>query len=212
MRHLLYDVDFVNLDMESVLANSYKDFHAKGLDYLCLHRSPGLTVKAYIFAGDAHDASEVVNPHNHRYHFTTQCFSGQIRNKWYRNFIGHEVLWPNAERYSEFAWNTPLNGGDGFTYVSDMMLAATQWTDFNPGEVYAMSAYEFHTIQVMEPDTVIVLHQYEDVVHPGVPTKTFTQSPEPPDLSGLYNTFTADQAVKRINLLQELAEELEWKA
>lgn len=40
-------------DMAEVLANSYRDFHAKGLDYICLKRSFKETLKLYFFDGDS---------------------------------------------------------------------------------------------------------------------------------------------------------------
>ena len=35
-----------------LVAASYKDFHAKGLNYLYLHRSPSHIVKIYLFDGE----------------------------------------------------------------------------------------------------------------------------------------------------------------
>lgn len=191
-----------DLDMESVLENSYKDYHVKGFDYLCLHRSPELTLKAYFFEGDVQNASEVVNPHNHRYDFHTTCLSGAVENRWYRSY----PLDPRrAQRYNMFEWRTPLNGGDGFTLSGEITMQNYRAVQCARGEGYDMAADELHTIQILKPDTVLLLVQYEDVVPINHPTLTFTQSTQPPDLSGLYNKFTADQAVKRIKQLQELA-------
>ena len=60
-----------SVSMEEVLANSFRDFHAKGLDYVCLKRRPSETVKLYFFDGDVSKLPEVVNPHDHRYDFST---------------------------------------------------------------------------------------------------------------------------------------------
>ena len=38
--------------MGPLVATSYKDFRVKGLNYLCLHRSPSHTVKIYLFDGE----------------------------------------------------------------------------------------------------------------------------------------------------------------
>lgn len=66
------------MNMEEVIANSFKDFHSKGLDYICLRRSPVLTTKLYFFDGDVSKLPEVVNPHDHRYDFSTVCLSGCV--------------------------------------------------------------------------------------------------------------------------------------
>ena len=53
----------LELNIDNVIENSFKNFHAKGLDYICLSRTPQLTLKLYILDGDASESPEVVNPH-----------------------------------------------------------------------------------------------------------------------------------------------------
>ena len=79
---LLDSVQWDTLDVDEVKSNSFKDFHAKGLDYICLFRSPELTLKAYFFSEgmESQKVGEVVSPHDHRYNFFTQCYSGRIEN------------------------------------------------------------------------------------------------------------------------------------
>lgn len=73
--------------------NSFEGYHTKGLDYLCLFRSPRLTVKAYLtdpweFTGtdlgmmdiDGWDGTGVVNPHDHLYPFTQFLIAGEATN------------------------------------------------------------------------------------------------------------------------------------
>jgi hypothetical protein len=201
---LLDDIVWDDIDMESVLANSYKDFHTKGFDYLCLHRDPGLTLKVYFFEDGIQDMSEVVNPHDHRYDFATQCLSGVIRNRWYRGPRQNWAITRDYHLYHTYEWWTPLLGGNGFEYVGTGRLKQVLARDYLPGEGYYMSHHELHTIQVMAPETCIVLAQYEDRVPANQPTYTFTRSSEPPSIDGLYNKFTADQAMKRINIAKEL--------
>lgn len=185
--------------MEALLENSYRDFHTKGFDYLCLHRTDDLTIKAYFFTDAMVDIGEVVNPHDHRYDFQTECLTGMVRNKWYQQD-------PKALReYSMFAWSTPLNGGAGFSYLTKARLRQSRMFTAGPGRGYKMYSDEIHTIQVLKPETCIVLAQYADKVPVGVPTRTFVHGDEAPDISDLYKKFTADQAMKRINLLKELS-------
>lgn len=200
---LLGDIVWDDLNMEDILANSYKDFHTKGFDYLCLHRDRGLTLKVYFFESGLQDMSEVINPHDHRYDFTTQCLSGTIRNRWFRG-RAPGVATRDYHAYHAYEWWTPLLGGNGFEYVGTTRLKRVWAQDYTPGEGYFMAHHELHTIQVMEPETCIVLAQYEDKVPEDQPTYTFTKSDEPPSLDGLYSRFTADQVMKRIQLAREL--------
>ncbi|APQ42154.1 hypothetical protein PBI_MRMAGOO_50 [Mycobacterium phage MrMagoo] len=204
--NLLGDIVWDDLDVDELLQHSYKDFHAKGLDYLCLHRDRGLTLKAYFFAEgmESQKFGEVINPHDHRYHFTTQLMSGIITNKWYQYAL---MDFPaNAQLYNAFGWLTPLNGGQGFSELSKPVhlqnhkTLTLAW----PGGQYVMDAHELHTIQVGARETCIVLAQYEDVVPLDQPTLTFTKADEPPSLAGLYTEFKPDELVARINLLREL--------
>ena len=198
-----------HLDIDTVVDNSFKDFHAKGVDYVCLERTPGLTLKAYFFETGMQDASEVVNPHDHRYAFLTQCLSGAIRNRWYSECKWRDWIPPQSKRYKVFNWSTPLLGGNGFSPAGETVLRETGAITYTPNSAqkcYYMAADELHTIQVMQPETCILLAQYEDVIPDWQPTRTFTQTAEPPDLSGLYGKFTADEVVKRIELLKQLTE------
>lgn len=207
--NLLDSIGWPMVNIDDVVANSYKDYHAKGLDYLCLHRSPSLTVKAYFFESGVQALPEVVNPHDHRYSFWTTCMSGTIRNRWYRVppcWDGETVENECGRLYNVFAWHTPLLGGKGFSPAGDVPLQQYRYADFQRGRGYFMDYEEIHTIQVMEPETCIVIAQFADKLTPSQSTHLFTQDSEPPSLDGLYNKLTADEAVKRINLLQELVQ------
>lgn len=199
--NLLSEVEWDSLDMEEILANSYRDFHAKGVDYLCLKRTPDLTLKVYFFEGDAQRASEVVNPHDHRYNFNTQVLSGAVRNVKYEPAHKYD---PNAKQYNWLHYRTPLNGGDGFTWMGDAWLKPSEAVTFRDGDMYYMESYEYHTIRIVERGTILVLAQFEDVYPTDMATYTFTQSETAPSLDGLYSELTADQAVNRIKVLREL--------
>lgn len=189
-----------NLDIDEVIANSYKNFHSKGLDYICISRTPELTVKLYFFDGDASKLPEVVNPHDHRYDFDTLCIAGEVENIWYRQdkYLGRGP-------FQVFDYRTPLNGGDGFTWVAETRLAERERVSFKPGGRYSMRAEELHTIRMRASETVIMLQQWVDVVPVDVPTQTFCRGfdREPPSVSGLYDEFTADEIGSRLTRLQE---------
>lgn len=181
--------------METMLSNSYKDFHTKGFDYLCIERSPKLTRKVYFFDGDVSKLPEVVNPHDHRYDFKTTVLNGVMSNSTYR-----EDTLPHLEGgqvYNEFEYRTPLNGGDGFTFKKQTRLFERQRFFYRRWEHYSMRAEEFHTIRMHAPGTVLILDQFHDRVPIEVPTRTFVSEKKAPNLDGLYRRFTTDEAVAR---------------
>jgi hypothetical protein len=200
-------------DIETICANSYRNFHTRGFDYLCLSRTPELTRKVYFFEGDLHDLPELVMPHDHRYPFVTTVLAGAVRNKlfWGLNVEPAREL---AKMYEEqtqlfdhFEYRTPLNGGDGFSWVGERRL----WSDERPfhqtrGDHWRSSASAIHTLDIRCEGTVIMLEQLADVVPLDQPTNAYRRVGDrtPPSLDGLYDRMTPDHARKRINQFLDL--------
>lgn len=189
-----------------VLDQSYRNFHAKGLDYLCLKRTPGHTVKVYFFDGDADLSAlpEIVMPHDHRYDFETVCIAGEVANKEFSRC----APFADSQRYEEFAWDTPLLGGSGFTHIGDAHLTEESVSDYRRGDRWKSGAASIHTLQIRRAGTIIRLDQYADIVPVGTPTRTYRLASErgdiaPPELAGLYDTMSADYAALRLRQYDE---------
>ncbi|MDE8648183.1 hypothetical protein PXH69_24760 [Rhodococcus qingshengii] len=187
------------LNLDQAIANSFKNFHTKGFDYICLYRSPELTQKIYFFDGDASKLPEVVNPHDHRYEFYTQTIAGEVENIRFVRSVDEEGI----HVFQKFDYLTPLNGGNGFTWAGEESLVAHSRRRYKPRGNYWMAAHELHTIRMVENETVIMLEQYKDVVPVGVPTSTYIRDGKAPELTGLYDKFTADEIIAKLTRLQE---------
>ncbi|RWN60183.1 hypothetical protein [Mesorhizobium sp.] len=189
------------MNIDEMIEHSFCNFHVKGFDYLCVKRTPEHTRKVYFFDGNVSQLPEVVNPHDHRYHFRTAILSGVMSNSIYKSDNRH------GEVYNEFEWRTPLNGGDGFTWRREARLFERHRFFYVPQETYVTDAKDFHTIRMHAEGTVIVLDQYEDMVPVGTPTRTFMKERQPPSLDGLYEKFTPDQLLKRLAQYKELLDQ-----
>lgn len=188
-------------DLEVIQANSYKDFHAKGLDYICVRRSPSLTEKVYFLNGDVTKLPEVVNPHDHRYDFNTTVLAGAYVDHVYRPHLLY------GDVYQLFDYMTPLNGGNGFTWRGEMRLMKTRSELVEKHSLTSRAADTIHTIQMMENQTVLLLRQYADKVPLSFPTKTYVPKGEPkPDTSGLYTQFSLDEIRSRLGVIENLLE------
>lgn len=192
--------------LAKVLANSYRNFHAKGFDYLCLARRDDLTLKVYFF-DDFDDKQPVVHPHDHRYDSTTSVVRGLVTNTVFKE---SSFKRPNSVRCDEFRFYTPLNGGDGFVYEGVSYLEVDCATLYNPGEQFRLMHETIHTLHIRVPGTVLVQEQYADKVPRQAPTSTFlpitsAELPKPPQLTGLYDRFTADQALARLQQLDSIS-------
>lgn len=189
-------------DIETICANSFRDFHTKGFDYLCLSRTPELTRKVYFFEGDLHNLPELVIPHDHRYPFVTTVLAGAVVNKRFRNQFHPYLL----EAFDHFEYRTPLNGGDGFTWVGESQL----WSDGHQvqtrGQHWRSEADEIHTLDIRSEGTVIMLEQLGDVVPEGVPTNAYRRLGDrtPPSLDGLYSRMDPDHARMRLGQFLDL--------
>jgi hypothetical protein len=194
-----------DLRLEGIQADSYTNFHAKGVDYVCLERSPGTSLRVYFFDGVA-PGVDVVFPHNHRYRFSSLCLAGGLSDREYTEtpIPGHK-----SEEHQKFAWRTPLNGGDGFDWIESAPLWTYRYS-WHEAEVYPCPWYttpnKIHTISVQRSDTVLLIRQHESVVPRGLPTVTYVpgDSLEPPSLDGLYDEMPMDRLIRRLAALDEL--------
>ena len=193
----------VNVDsMEDIVENSYKNFHAKGLDYVCIRRTPEQTLKYYFFEGDFTKLPEVVNPHDHRYAFMTTTVAGQVENICYLPSDDGYHVCERPKTYQKFEWMTPLNGGSGFTWAGEQELFECDRTVYPVGRSYYMRAPEIHTIKFRQHNSIIALSQYRDTVPLDQPTITYAESE--PSLTGLYEKFTPDEITKKVRVLESL--------
>ena len=185
-----------------MVEHSYRDFHAKGVDYLCLSRTPELTRKVYFFDEVDSSASDVVAPHDHRYRFETTVLQGVLTNVRYRRALADA---PGARAYEQFAYMTPLNGGAGFAWETEAWLEPIHDADYFPSSRHHHDPHELHTIRVT-PFTVIVLDQFEDIVPLDQPTRTWLPAGkrQPPSLDGLYSRMDADRALWRLQQYEAL--------
>lgn len=191
------------MQFKEILENSYKDFHAKGLHYLCLQRTELVTVKAYFFEGDVTQAPEIVVPHNHRYDFLTEVIEGRLTDYTY-----YEIIPPGANRdtrlYNKFDFFTPLNGGTGFKWKKPVLLQKNYPVIIKPGERLFRNAETIHTISV-KPDTILLLTQHKDRNPINIPSQAYSDADRElfPNTAGLYDSMDADSAIGYLKLLQE---------
>jgi len=191
-------------NIETITANSYQNFHCKGLDYICLARSEAVTVKAYFFEGDVAKIPEAVVPHDHRYDFLTWVLRGSVTNTVFGEVAPDKTS--IASPYQLFEYNTPLNGGDGFTWKRETALYVADRHVYEADDKYWCDALDVHTISITDPSTILLLIQQADKYEIGVPTKAYRKGSckEVPSLDGLYDKPTVDYVNFRLSQLKGL--------
>lgn len=186
--------------MHGLIQNSYRNFHAKGLDYVCVRRNHDLTVKFYFFDEDCVEAGEIVFPHNHRYDFATTVLAGGL---WNKTWV--ETRYSDAPPFNRFHYRTPLNGGGGFTWDREVKLRGLDCTPYEAGTRYLCPFDAIHTLAQVQRGTVLMLWQYRDTMPVGKPTFAYARSNEPPSLDGLYDKHTPDQIIARLRQIETLS-------
>jgi len=192
--------------MEDVITNSFKDYHVRGFDYLCLKRHWSETIKIYFFDGDVSKLPEVVTPHDHRYDFSTTVLSGRSENVWYQKLdpLQDHGWGDKSEVFERFEYRSKLvdSTNYGFVHAETVGLRETNRYDFGRGETYDMHHDEIHTIRMVKSETILMLIQFEDQVKER-PTSTFCRDREPPSLDGLYEKFKPDEITGLLRRLSD---------
>lgn len=181
-------------DVETIADNSYLDFHAKGLQYICLKRDPlGETHKVYFLPSNP---AGIVNPHNHRYAFETELLAGRVVDQRY------DIAKP-GQPYLRRRWFTPLDGGEGFGLDGNPCQLQELPPDHfaRPGSKWATSLGVIHTLRPLT-ESVIYLVQ-----RPSIRGSSAVYLPEGeplPSLSGLYRKPSIDTVISLLRTIQEL--------
>lgn len=189
------DVDIL---MHGLKLHSFRNYHARGVDYVCLSRHKLLTVKAYFFDDGLQHGNVfgVVSPHDHRYDFASEVVAGRL----------HDVAWAEdsispviAQR---FLWRSPLCGGSGFAWDAEVRLTCAGSQRVDSGQRYLRSYDAIHTLATIQPRTVVVQRQYASARGSSEPTRTYCRDREPPSLDGLYEKHNSDQIITRLRQLE----------
>lgn len=190
LRHLLRSAD-----PAECAASSFDNFHAPGLIYVNLLRTPRLTAKLYIAVPGAVTPNAdgyVVNPHNHGYCFETHVLCGRMQNVTFRER-------DDGESWTEFAFHSALRGVPRMDTVGPVRLASTFGRPLEAGDSYYLDDKTIHTIIVPSDRlTILFLLQYEDTGAPS--TRLFTHDGGPPSLDGLYRPMSAYRVAEMIDL------------
>lgn len=194
VRHLLRQVDVAEAAQHSVL-----DHHVPGLDYLCLQRSPGLTVKVYLTDPARlrpQCSGYLVHPHDHRYAFDTTVLAGLVRHTTFTQ------------------WSVERGGAGCYAYspAQHAFLPAEQRYEltafgsvtYGAGESYHVAVPTVHTIAVPRTaPTCLLLLQYADEHDQS--TRCFSWYGPPVVQPSCYRSPTVGETAALVQRVHDLA-------
>lgn len=189
-----YDVD-----------NSFENFHARGVYYVCLLRSPKLTIKLYHFVPeelepliDKWGRHILVNPHTHRYDFQTLVLEGGMTNITYSDIPGLGSSNDHKVYYKGKFENGLSDGLPKMWPATSISVLPYREQDLRPGDYYNCRINDIHSIAVhpWRKTTLAVFQYYDKVSH----NYLYTPDDKPLDFSNLYTKMynsTAFDIIKR---------------
>ncbi|EFC48113.1 predicted protein [Naegleria gruberi] len=176
------------LPLKKLCEHSFKDYHVRGVNYLCLERSCNITTKVYLLDPVEHGKGYVANPHNHRYHFKTTVLNGSLKNLVFEERQAQE---DHSDLYWKYAY---FHHTHQFERLNKVLLHLNHIDHCEVGESYDLSPNEIHTIQVSEKEpTVLFLQQYPDVVPESYPGEFYCRESSPPNVDGLYQRYSEEE-------------------
>lgn len=181
---------------EEAAVHSFDDFHAVGLAYVNLLRTPELTAKLYFASAVMpHNADGyLVSPHDHAYRFHTFVVCGRMNN-----IVFDEVAADWGMPFHRFEFRSALNPSPGMTLAGPTRLTERSVETIAAGDGYYLAEDEIHTIQVTKSEpTILFLLQYADQRSS---TRLYHRDPTPPSLAGLYKPMGA----ARVRYLLDMA-------
>lgn len=186
----------ISLDYDEAIKHSYKNYHNVGLNYINLFRDERITIKLYLL-----DPAEItpnsdgflVNPHNHRYNFSTTVLFGSIYNVSFREDRLNPLNNYNPHVYHRFDYQG-YQENSSFVHYGKVELEPYNYSIYYPGESYHIDTHAVHSLELTEEKTGLLLIQYRDTILNG--TKYYGRTMDAPNAckdDRLYQKYTKSE-------------------
>jgi hypothetical protein len=136
----LFELMLRQMDSADTAQNSSINHHVDGLDYLCLSRSKGLTIKLYLMNEPRNPNNTfLVNPHSHRYAFSSIVLAGSLDHlRFTKVDIAPDCEWDQVEYCADSKARRTV-GRTGLRATVEPQSVGGQ---------YFVDPHEIHTLQV----------------------------------------------------------------
>lgn len=146
---LIFWKKFIELNLtnnlEYMVKNSIKDFHFKGLNYICFQFLPHLTIRMYVIEPSVHPVdTKNVNIHNHLYDSQILVLTSKITNNVYKKIEGNEY-----NHYYLTSALCPTNESKKIKLekIGKCDLKLIDWIRLHPGDTHFQHHEEIHNVE-----------------------------------------------------------------
>lgn len=186
----------LNSNIEYMVENSIKDFHFKGLNYICFQFMPHLTVRLYVIEPSAPVDTSNVNIHNHLYDSQILVLTSNIQNNVYKKVEGDEY-----NQYYLTSALCPTNESKKIKLdrLEKCSLELVKSTTLLPGDTHFQDHTEIHNVfNDTSQLTAFMVFEFPTVKDNSIlySKKDYGKTI---NTDNCYNRFTADEIRKVVN-------------
>ena len=195
-------------NLEFITKQSIKNFHFKGLNYICFQFLPNLTIRLYIIKPQDNLKTESVNIHNHLYDSQVLMLVGEMANNIYAETIGadyHKYYLTSALNPKNTTGNVLLEklGKTDLVKVDSINLSA--------GQTHLQEHKEIHNVE-NKPNEYLAFMVFE---HPTVKDNSILYSPidygsQIPTKENVYDKYSEVEIdFLLLELIEKMKKEIE---
>jgi hypothetical protein len=182
--------------------HSYKNYHNVGVNYINLFRDERLTVKVYLLDPKAIKSNQdgfLVNPHNHRYAFSTTVLFGSVSNINFQETPKET----SVNIYHKFDY-LGYQENSSFNYCGEVGLEIVEDILYKPWESYLLDENTVHTLRLSDEPTGLLLIQHIDTQLDG--TRYYGRTLDAPYAckeQGMYQKFNVHEMREHLRYILE---------
>lgn len=145
-------------NIEEICAQSIKNFHFTGLNYICFQFSPTQTIRLYIVEPSSNLQTRAVNIHNHLYDSQIVLLTGGIINTTYK-------LDNDREDYNIYSLTSALHPDNlekkiKLDFITKRGLKTDTISVMHPGDTHFQPHTEIHSVE-NKPDVYTAFMVFE---------------------------------------------------
>jgi hypothetical protein len=191
-----------SINERDAVDHSFKNYHNVGVNYINLFRDERLTVKVYLLDPlliKSNQDGFLVNPHNHRYAFSTTVIFGSVSNINFKE-VPKETSVNIYQRFDYLGYQE----NSSFTHYGEVGLEVTEDVLYKPWESYLLDEHTVHTLRLSDEPTGLLLIQHMDTQLDG--TRYYGRTLDAPDAckeEGLYQRYNVYEMREHLQYILE---------
>jgi hypothetical protein len=186
----------VTYNIDYMVEHSIKDFHFKGLNYICFQFMPHLTIRLYVIEPTQPVDTKNVNIHNHLYDSQILVLTNNIKNNVYKKIEGDDY---NYYYLTSALCPTNETGKIKLEKLGKCNLELVNCVELFAGDTHFQDSAEIHNVENdVTKLTAFMVFEFPTIKNNSVLFSRKDYGTTIPT-DNCYNRFTADEIQKLIS-------------